>query len=350
MCFAVATASPAFGQDPKRVMFHAAGEFAGADVFVSNHLTKDLQLDVTLRIAGEVEEGEYDTFDGIVFSPTNNSGDGRGKGIKTTTTPVFNWEDALYKDSEGDFYFQESGKNSVAGLGRAFYPNSITQIEITDESHPLAAGLGTGVHTIYRTPQAASWAAVDGFPAGGIGIGKLVAAEGDPEPENGGAWGVFAFETGAEVVDGTTTPARRVGFPAFEDSVSQFTPEGYRLFAASVSWMLGIEPPQDGDVNVDGQANLEDFSVIADNFLTGEYAPGTRADGYTPENFRWRDQGDVNWDRIVDFQDFGQWKLASAANAGGAVAAANVPEPGTWGLLVMASIAALCGCRWRVIS
>ena len=112
--------SSARGQDPPKVLLHVGNvldpgsDFQGADAFVLNHLTKDLQFDVTLKFAGDIEEGEYDTFDGIVFSPTNNSGDGRGKGIKTTTTPVFNWEDSLYKDTEGDFYFQEAAKRGVA--------------------------------------------------------------------------------------------------------------------------------------------------------------------------------------------------------------------------------------------
>jgi hypothetical protein len=340
--------SSAVGQDAPKIVFHAAGDgvnFAAADEFVFLHLTKDLQLeDVTYRATTDIEEGEYDTFDGVVFSPTNNSGDGRSKGIKTTTTPVFNWEDSLYKDTEGDFYFQISDRRGVAGLNQAGLPLEIEQIEIIDDSHPLAAGLSAGVHTIYRTPQAASWAAVDGFPADALGIATIVPGEGNPEHEFGAVWGIFGAEPGTTVLDGSTTPARRAGFPAFEESISQFTPEGYRLFAAGVSWTLGIDPPQEGDVNVDGVIDMADFTVIANNFFTGEFEPGSAADGYTPEKLRWRDEGDVTWDRVVDFADFGLWKVNSQA---GGPAAAAVPEPGSALLLVGAAVIGFFHARQR---
>jgi hypothetical protein len=138
------------------------------------------------------------------------------------------------------------------------------------------------------------------------------------------------------MLDGSIAPARRVGFPAFEDSVAQFTPEGYQLFAAGVSWMLDIDPPSDGDTNGDRAVDLADFSVIASNFLTGEFDPGTRASVYTPEKLRWRDEGDLNWDRVVDFADFGAWKRAALA---GAEPVSAVPEPSSlawlgWGVLL----------------
>jgi hypothetical protein len=138
------------------------------------------------------------------------------------------------------------------------------------------------------------------------------------------------------MLDGSTAPARRVGFPAFEDSVAQFTPEGYQLLAASVSWMLGIDPPREGDTNGDGELDLIDFNAIASNFLSGEFEPGTRATVYTPEKLRWRDEGDVNWDRIVDFADFGAWKRASLAAADDP--ANGVPEPSSLALLAWGAL------------
>jgi hypothetical protein len=87
--------------------------------------------------------------------------------------------------------------------------------------------------------------------------------------------------------------------------------------------------PTPGDVDGNGLVELVDFDPIRANFRKQVLERG---------------QGDLNRDRVVNFADFREWKTAFLG-AGGALAdvdfdvAANVPEPTTLGLALLASLA-----------
>jgi hypothetical protein len=84
--------------------------------------------------------------------------------------------------------------------------------------------------------------------------------------------------------------------------------------------------PVAGDVDGNGQVDLLDFEPIRANFR---------------KQVLERNQGDLTRDRVVDFDDFHEWKTAFLS-AGGALddvdfaSMANVPEPATWGLALLA--------------
>jgi hypothetical protein len=84
-----------------------------------------------------------------------------------------------------------------------------------------------------------------------------------------------------------------------------------------------------GDVDGDGVVDLDDFAVIRDNFLS------------TVEG---RADGDLNFDRFVDWSDFRDWKTAFQAAGGNAAA---IPEPSTVGLVLVAVATFLLGIRRR---
>jgi hypothetical protein len=106
------------------------------------------------------------------------------------------------------------------------------------------------------------------------------------------------------------------------------TPNGFRAPIAAVQIVKGLLP---GDVNNDGQVNINDFHIIRSNlFKTGQ----TRA------------QGDLISNGIVDFADFREWKLrapaglAASASLGGAI-----PEPGSGMLLAIGTALAALAVR-----
>ncbi len=74
-----------------------------------------------------------------------------------------------------------------------------------------------------------------------------------------------------------------------------------------------------GDVNGDGLVNINDYTIIRDNFYVGT----------TPE------QGDLDLNGLVTEADFRIWK-----DAFGGGAPSNVPEPATWVLAIVGLAAA----------
>ena len=94
------------------------------------------------------------------------------------------------------------------------------------------------------------------------------------------------------------------------------------LIDAMFEYTLGPMPTP-GDVDLDGDVDLTDFEAIRGEFLT---------EGMT--------RADVNHDMIVDFTDFGLWKVNGqpAAAAGGL----SVPEPNSLGLLMLAGFIISC--------
>jgi hypothetical protein len=88
-----------------------------------------------------------------------------------------------------------------------------------------------------------------------------------------------------------------------------------------------------GDVNLDGDVDLDDSAVIRTNFRTA-----------VPN----RGMGDLTEDNFVDFQDYLEWKGNFPFPGAGAGASAGVPEPSSGILALAAGLFTLCGVRRRV--
>ena len=85
----------------------------------------------------------------------------------------------------------------------------------------------------------------------------------------------------------------------------------HKLFFAMNGFELTVAGQQliDGDVNGDRVVTLADFEIIRDHFMMSTTQ---------------RTEGDLNFDGVVSWEDFRQWKLNVP---GGAPNVANVPEP-----------------------
>ncbi|MGK7888853.1 MAG: PQQ-dependent sugar dehydrogenase, partial [Leptolyngbyaceae cyanobacterium] len=90
----------------------------------------------------------------------------------------------------------------------------------------LTAGL-TGEVTVFNPTGEIAW----GNPnANATTVATL--------PNNGDRAGIFTYEAGASLVDGSTASSRQAGFFLGADA-QNLSPEGWNLFAATVSWALG---------------------------------------------------------------------------------------------------------------
>ena len=87
------------------------------------------------------------------------------------------------------------------------------------------------------------------------------------------------------------------------------------------------------DVDDSGSVDLGDYQIILNNqFMTD---PALRADG------------DLNWDTLVNLEDFRIWKDAFLAAGGSAEGLHFIPEPSSLLLVFGASVAILCRSRRR---
>jgi hypothetical protein len=91
--------------------------------------------------------------------------------------------------------------------------------------------------------------------------------------------------------------------------------------------------PDPGDVDNDGDVDLDDLQIILDNF---RHAVGSR------------DLGDLTGDSYVDLYDFREWKsYYPGALPGGLAGLMAVPEPATWSLVLIGMAGGLAVARRR---
>lgn len=109
--------------------------------------------------------------------------------------------------------------------------------------HPLLAGL-IYEPQIFREPATLN----TGAPGGGA---IVLAREGGTRRPS-----LFAYESGAPLVDGTAAPAARVAFPFGPDGAPLLTRAGRNLFAAALSWLA--------------EQNVVTIQLVAINDLHGQ--------------------------------------------------------------------------------
>jgi hypothetical protein len=102
---------------------------------------------------------------------------------------------------------------------------NVSQIVITDATHPLAAGI-MGSVTVAGGAQAATW----GNPA--TAAHKIATI-----PNQATHAAIFGYDKGA-MMNGLTAPAKRVGFFATDTMADNMNDNGWKLFDAAVDWAV----------------------------------------------------------------------------------------------------------------
>lgn len=161
----------------------------------------------------------------VIISESVASDDVSNK-FREVTVPVITWEGWLYDN------LRMTGTKANQDYGE-LQPE--TQIRITDPNHPIATGLTGDVQFLTSASTADERKFHWGKPSGGAAIVAV------SRKDNSYAH-IFAYEKGANMV-GLVAPARRVGFP--NGSAQRFTPEGWQLFDAAVTWAIScsLTPP-----------------------------------------------------------------------------------------------------------
>ncbi len=211
------------------IMIVNGDEASESDFAVRERLQNVFGFDVLLVDDTTVENGAFSAEEAsgldptlIFVSSTTLSGRVVAQPWHELAVPIVNVEQATADD------FQ-----LVTGNGQA---NNIQgTVEIVDPSHPLAAGFDAG-EIAYMEGQIRTgvhW----GTP---VEESTVVAHRvGNPNQVL-----IYGIEEGAELLDFTLAPARRVQFGITGDNnFSVFNDNGIKLFDAAVAWALGIDPP-----------------------------------------------------------------------------------------------------------
>lgn len=172
----------------------------------------------------------------VITSSTVASGEVTEK-FKNSAVPVINWEQALQDDYAMTTYLGSGDRGTTAGQ---------TSLEIVDAAHPLAAGLPAGVVQVVTAATDFAW----GQPnTNAASVAKLVGTSN---------FGIYGYDKGALLTDGTPAPERRVQVFLTDNAAAIFTDNGWKLWDAAVNWAQNIavklppklEPPTISGTNI----------------------------------------------------------------------------------------------------
>ncbi len=230
------------------------GTATASDNWMASRLASKFGLDVIIKTDAAVATNDAAGCTLIVNSATVNSGNVAPKNFEELPIPILNNE----QGNIDDFLLGAVGGNY-----------DISQLDIIEGAHPLAAGLTNGTYTIF---------------ANGV---VNQAHTGNPDPaatvvavhsSNRQAL-IFAVEEGTTMLS-FTHPARRVHLGIVgNDGGNRFNENGIKLFDAAVRWLLKLpaeplkfDPPAlaNGKVTISwtGTGQLEEAAAV-----TGPWIP-----------------------------------------------------------------------------
>ncbi|ABF10866.1 hypothetical protein [Cupriavidus metallidurans] len=197
-------------------------------VMQSNGPNADVDQNIRIRLEGRgftVRMLNQDT-------PASNAGDVRlvilsstisakqvSAGWRELAVPLLTWENDLLDD------LAMTGKRLDTDYGESRRERFVW---LVNAPHPVAAGLPAGATNVYRKQAAMNW----GKP--GLGASIIATLYGQPEKAV-----IFTYEKGATMDYESLAPARRVMFFLGNDTFTNLSGAGIKLFDAAIDWATG---------------------------------------------------------------------------------------------------------------
>jgi hypothetical protein len=208
------------------------------DTAVYNLLTgKGANVDVVSGPASATEQADGKAL--VVVSSTITSGDVGAK-FRDVAVPVLQWEQANQDDYRMTL---DAGTDRGTLAGQS-------QINIINDTHPLAAGLPAGITDVTTSAQTFSW----GVPQGDVTIIATIATN--------RAWScLYGYEGGAAMLDGFVAPDRRVMVFLENATAGALTSTGARLVSAAIDWALNLGQGAASPILFNPQKSGDTFSV-----------------------------------------------------------------------------------------
>lgn len=203
---------------PKKVLLvvRMEGKSLPIDQKIEQHLAARGFI-VTLHSQYAPVDAARDT-DLVILSSTVRSRDLLGA-YRNVTAPMLTWESDLLDD------LGMTAKRVDIDFGKV---EKERYIWLVNAPHPLAAGLPAGVTNVYEKPAAMNW----GKP--GLGASTIATVYGQPDKAV-----IFGYEKGATMDYESLAPARRVMFFLDNETFTNLSAPGLKLFDAAVDWAMG---------------------------------------------------------------------------------------------------------------
>lgn len=201
----------------------------------------------------------------VIISSTASSANIAGD-FRDQPVPLLYWEQAL-----------NTIDRIPLAAGGTVVPQQ-TSISISENNHPVTAGLPLGMLDVFTTPADMSVASAPFGPD----VSTLATRAADAA--------LMVADSGAELLGGHRAPARRV-FLFFEDQSWLSTTEAARqLFGQAVDWAIGPDACDPCDINCDGDISAFDIEPFLELLFNGEIPCDTCT-------------GDINRDGRIDAFD-----------------------------------------------
>jgi hypothetical protein len=230
--FRVRTGAGAVAAQKTALLVVGNATLVAGDTAVSNRLV-NLGYTVTTKAAPSSVAADANGKTLIVISSTISSGDGAK--FTNNPVPVVHWEQALEDNflATGDLATDHNTTTADQ-----------TQLNILATTHPLAAGLSAGLHTVATSGTTFSW----GNPQGGAIKIATIAADTNQVA-------VYGYEAGATMLGTNKAPARQVFLFMQDPGLTPLSADGLALFDAAVTWAASKDVTRPGDaiVIVNGQ-------------------------------------------------------------------------------------------------
>lgn len=208
----VPSTSPGQGRQIVFVV-QANGPHRAVDEHVDRHLR---ERGYRVRVEDQQVSPEAGRGADLVIISSTVSAKDLPAGWRQLPVPLLTWENDVLDD------LAMTGKRHDVDFGNA--PKE-RYLWIVNAPHPMADGVPAGVANVYQAQAPMSW----GKP--GLGASIIATVYGEPDKA-----AIFGYEKGATMDHESLAPARRAMVFLDNQTFSNLSPVGLRLFDAAVDW------------------------------------------------------------------------------------------------------------------
>ncbi|WP_433847880.1 hypothetical protein [Acinetobacter proteolyticus] len=207
--------SSAYARTRIALISQLKGASFATDVAIQNYLQrKGYQVEL---LDQSVAPNSLKNTDLVIISSTVASKNLQS-GWRQLPIPLMTWENDYLDD------LAMTGKRIDTDFGEV---EKERYLWLVNAPHPLSAQLAAGTHNVYQAQAPMSW--------GKPGLGATIIATIYGQPEKVAIWG---YEKGATMDYESLAPAKRLMFFLNNETFSNLSEDGLKLFDAAIQWSL----------------------------------------------------------------------------------------------------------------